>query len=1297
MQSPPSGRTPFLDRRLPLGMSWALAILVLFFFLLPFAFQSARLSLATKENDVKDWLPSDFRETAELSWFADHFVGESFVLATWPGCTTDDQRLQLLEAKLRHESLGYRWDDDKGRQLTAQQIASRKRARELGNEMQLLFPGESMNNWGGRREKWLQSAAGEWFFLTPDGHLSRWTGSVNGPAGLARAIKRATGSFKLEGQFITAVGEPSSDTHINAFYNDPTLLCAPLFSSVQTGNSIVDELAREGGPLWPTMTAPEAREMIARRSAMARLTGSLFAPAAPDDFEWTADAFAQVILENDDAIQSTVDLPPDFAAIVDAELTEFLSESNVADLKEATVDVQAEAWYAVFDELDLPAPSRQTAIIITLTDVAKNNLAFAIGRGVLGGPRGRLLALAEESGLTAASPPSMAPPPFNRIASDASSGLPPLRMGGPPVDNIAIDEEGTVTLVRLVGYSVLVGVFLSYLCFRSVKITLTVFVVGGSAAMLSMACVGWSSGRVDAILMSMPSLVYVLGLSGAIHVVNYYRDEVRSRGLEGAAGRALRHAIVPCTLASTTTAIGLASLYTSNLAPISNFGIYSAVGVVATLAILFSYLPAALSVFQPNLGKDAEQGGDSDPKNSQFSEWWASVGRAITNHHVPVSIACTVVMIAVAVGIFKVETSVQLLKLFDPASRIIDDYGWIEDNFGKLVPMELAVRMPPGIMAENIPDPEPPAVVDESLSTLREEEPPSPEEIARRSREATSLELIERVEAVSRIRMVVQHVLGETGADIVGQASSLGTFLPDIPAASNDNTFARATRYRILNELPQSYDELITSDYLRLEKEGPYQGSELWRISLRVGALTDVDYGQFIGSLRQTVEPVLRAYETRAAIMKSLSDQANTQPKLASRSNSKRKKKSKPRLLMLGSEQPEPLATANLSADVADADTDAKLVNAENVYLSTLHDLLEDEEVRVAWLDPTSETGITKFESSKWDKTIETLDMVVLTSANIPAEKLTSAKSIVDGNQIFASSPEPTLQDGYPSIEGGGEIQAVYTGVVPVVYKAQRTLLASLGESIGLAFVLIAAVMIVLLNPGRRIFDRFRPTNFANGFAAGWVSMIPNVFPVLIVFGAMGHLNQIWPGGFLVDIGTMMTASVAMGVAVDDTIHFLSWFRSYLDLGYSRRDAVIETYRRVGPAMTQTTVVGGLGLFVFALSTFTPTQRFGTLMLVLLATALVGDLVFLPAILVGPLGKFFKPRDTDRKQPTASDSGKSSDDVSQFDGPSTTDAQYADDQGSEPTQVLVDSGDLPRLKLHVPPESAPRRNADQRR
>ena len=134
---------------------------------------------------------------------------------------------------------------------------------------------------------------------------------------------------------------------------------------------------------------------------------------------------------------------------------------------------------------------------------------------------------------------------------------------------------------------------------------------------------------------------------------------------------------------------------------------------------------------------------------------------------------------------------------------------------------------------------------------------------------------------------------------------------------------------------------------------------------------------------------------------------------------------------------------------------------------------------------------------------------------------------------------------------------------------------------------------------------------------AGLISMIPNVFPIVIIFGGLGWLN------IKVDIGIMMTASVALGVAVDDTIHFLTWFRRGIAMGYDRVQSVMLAYDRCATAMMQTTIIGGLGLAVFATSTFTPTQQFGYLMISMLGAALIGDLLMLPALLISPLGRFF--------------------------------------------------------------------------
>ncbi|MEI7700359.1 MAG: hypothetical protein WCK86_11220, partial [Planctomycetia bacterium] len=109
------------------------------------------------------------------------------------------------------------------------------------------------------------------------------------------------------------------------------------------------------------------------------------------------------------------------------------------------------------------------------------------------------------------------------------------------------------------------------------------------------------------------------------------------------------------------------------------------------------------------------------------------------------------------------------------------------------------------------------------------------------------------------------------------------------------------------------------------------------------------------------------------------------------------------------------------------------------------------------------------------------------------------------------------------------------------------------------------------------------------------------------------------------DIGSVMTASIALGIAVDDTLHFLTFFRRELNRpGANRFSAVLATYLDCGPAMIQTSVSCGIGLLVFAFSDFVPTSRFALLMAFLLMLALLGDLLMLPALLLSPFGRLFQ-------------------------------------------------------------------------
>jgi len=188
------------------------------------------------------------------------------------------------------------------------------------------------------------------------------------------------------------------------------------------------------------------------------------------------------------------------------------------------------------------------------------------------------------------------------------------------------------------------------------------------------------------------------------------------------------------------------------------------------------------------------------------------------------------------------------------------------------------------------------------------------------------------------------------------------------------------------------------------------------------------------------------------------------------------------------------------------------------------------------------------------------------------------------------SAVEAALDEGTAP---GRKVTVAYTGMLPLIVEFRRQLLLDLAKSFALALLVIAVVLAVA----------FR------SIGLGLLSLLPNVFPTLLVFGALG-----WMGSHI-DIGSMMTASVGLGIAIDDTVHFLTWYRRGIALGQAPNEATWLAYRRCGGAMVRTSVICGAGLIVFAFSPLLPAAQFSLMICVLLGMSLVGDLIFLPALL----------------------------------------------------------------------------------
>ena len=223
--------------------------------------------------------------------------------------------------------------------------------------------------------------------------------------------------------------------------------------------------------------------------------------------------------------------------------------------------------------------------------------------------------------------------------------------------------------------------------------------------------------------------------------------------------------------------------------------------------------------------------------------------------------------------------------------------------------------------------------------------------------------------------------------------------------------------------------------------------------------------------------------------------------------------------------------------------------------------------------------------------------------------KLTMLSSMVDKNYSKARISYQMADVGSERTEVikneiAAEIEQIFpkdefeyqiTGTTNVFLKGNKYLVRSLIQSLLIAFVIIALIMASLFTSVKMVL----------------VSLIPNVVPLLITSGIMGHL------GIPLKPSTILVFSVAFGIAVDDTIHFLAKFRQELMTpNISMRVAVTTSLRETGISMIYTSIVLFFGFIMFGFSTFQGTVALGLLTAVTLLVALFSNLLLLPSLLL---------------------------------------------------------------------------------
>ena len=179
------------------------------------------------------------------------------------------------------------------------------------------------------------------------------------------------------------------------------------------------------------------------------------------------------------------------------------------------------------------------------------------------------------------------------------------------------------------------------------------------------------------------------------------------------------------------------------------------------------------------------------------------------------------------------------------------------------------------------------------------------------------------------------------------------------------------------------------------------------------------------------------------------------------------------------------------------------------------------------------------------------------------------------------------------------ELKVQITGSFALMMRLADDISKNQFKSLAIAAVVISLLMMLTLG----------------SLQAGVMSIVPNLIPATLACGLMGLL------GISLDTDTLMIAPLIIGIAVDDTIHFISHYRMSLAQNHNMKIALVESIKEVGQAVTFTTLILGCGFFMLTFSDYLRLAKIGGFGSLAIFVALLCDLLFFPALIM-----IFKPK-----------------------------------------------------------------------
>lgn len=202
---------------------------------------------------------------------------------------------------------------------------------------------------------------------------------------------------------------------------------------------------------------------------------------------------------------------------------------------------------------------------------------------------------------------------------------------------------------------------------------------------------------------------------------------------------------------------------------------------------------------------------------------------------------------------------------------------------------------------------------------------------------------------------------------------------------------------------------------------------------------------------------------------------------------------------------------------------------------------------------------------------------------------------LMDENLIRTFYEKEEFQTLITDIVIREQLDYTVTGSGVIYTKGTTYLVSNLFTSLIAAVIVIGILMSLLFRSWRMVL----------------ISLVPNILPLVFTSGLMGYL------GVPIKPSTILVFSIAFGISVDDTIHFLAKYRQELKLqSWNIRGSVLNAIKETGVSMVYTSIILFFGFSIFIASNFGGTQALGILVSVTLFVAMLSNLILLPTLLL---------------------------------------------------------------------------------